>query len=58
MAKWVFLLFEFEIAYMTQKAVKGQIIVYYLAGNPIIEDWAEDFKFPDEAIISIDTDDE
>lgn len=53
MANWVFLLFEFEITYMTQKAVKGQIIADYLAENLIVEDWGEEFEFPDESIMSI-----
>lgn len=37
-AKWVFLLSEFDISYITQKAIKYQVLAYILTGNPILEE--------------------
>ncbi|KAM7502852.1 hypothetical protein LguiB_001756 [Lonicera macranthoides] len=56
--KWVFLLSQFDILYITQKAVKGQVIADHLAGNPIIDTELEEFEFPDEGIMEIMKNDE
>lgn len=58
MAKWVFLLLEFEITYMTQKAVKGQIIADFLVGNSINEELAEEIEFLDETIMHVEIEEE
>ncbi|XP_070050616.1 uncharacterized protein [Nicotiana tomentosiformis] len=51
MAKWQILLSEFDIIYVTQKAVKGQALADHLAENPVGEEY-EPLKtyFPDEEI--------
>ena len=38
MAKWIFLLSEFDLSYVTQKAIKGQVMADFLADNPIFEE--------------------
>ncbi|XP_058080634.1 uncharacterized protein LOC131228784 [Magnolia sinica] len=53
-AKWQLLLFEFNITYVTQKAIKGQALVDHLAAH-----FLPDYKplktfFPDEDILLID----
>ena len=50
-SKWQMLLTEFDIIYVTQKAIKGQAIADQLAESP-----AEDYEpmntaFPDEAVL-------
>ncbi|XP_070047422.1 uncharacterized protein [Nicotiana tomentosiformis] len=51
LAKWQILLSEFNIIYVTQKAVKGQALVDHLAENPVDGEY-EPLKtfFPDEEV--------
>ncbi|XP_058008191.1 uncharacterized protein LOC131182863 [Hevea brasiliensis] len=49
-AKWQVILSQYDIVYMTRKAVKGSIIADLLAENPIEEYEALDFEFPDEYV--------
>ncbi|XP_070039743.1 uncharacterized protein [Nicotiana tomentosiformis] len=51
LAKWQILLSEFDIFYITQKAVKGQALADHLAENPIGREY-EPLKtyFPDEKV--------
>lgn len=37
MAKWVMLLSEFDILYVDQKAIKGQVIAVQLAETPLVD---------------------
>ncbi|XP_070030026.1 uncharacterized protein [Nicotiana sylvestris] len=57
LAKWQILLSEFDIVYVTQKAVKGQAVADHLAENPIGGEY-EPLKmyFPDEEIAFIGED--
>ena len=50
--KWQILLSEFDIVYMTQKAIKGQALADQLAENPVDEGY-EPLKtyFPDEEVL-------
>jgi len=54
LAKWQMLLSEFDIVYVTQKAVKGQALADHLAQNSIDEEY-EPLKtyFPDEDVLFI-----
>ena len=54
MAKWVFLLSEFDISYVTQKAIKGQAVADFLADNPIMENIEREAEFPDSEIMNIE----
>ncbi|XP_070051872.1 uncharacterized protein [Nicotiana tomentosiformis] len=51
LAKWQILLSEFDIVYVTQKAVKGQTLTDHLAENPVDGEY-EPLKmyFPDEEV--------
>ncbi|XP_070046362.1 uncharacterized protein [Nicotiana tomentosiformis] len=51
LAKWKILLSEFDIVYVTQKAVKGQALAYHLAEN-LVDGEYEPLKmyFPDEEV--------
>ncbi|WJZ97328.1 hypothetical protein VitviT2T_015938 [Vitis vinifera] len=50
--RWLVLLTEFDIHYVTQKSVKGSIVADHLASLPISDDRSVDDDFPDEQIDS------
>eukprot|EP01018_Ginkgo_biloba_P036364 Gb_12987 [translate_table: standard] len=54
MAKWVMLLSEFDIEYVNQKAIKGQVMANHLAKAPLSENQPLIIGFPDESILSLD----
>ncbi len=49
-AKWQVILSQYDIVYMTRKAVKGSVIDDLLAENPIQDYEALDFEFLDEHV--------
>ncbi|WKA00122.1 hypothetical protein VitviT2T_018512 [Vitis vinifera] len=51
--RWLVLLTEFDIHYVTQKSVKGSIVADHLASLPISNDRSVDDDFPNEQIISM-----
>nr|XP_016451706.1 PREDICTED: uncharacterized protein LOC107776337 [Nicotiana tabacum] len=51
-AKWHILLSEFDIVYVTQKAIKGQALFDHLAENPVDEEYKPlRTYFPDEEVL-------
>eukprot|EP01018_Ginkgo_biloba_P009830 Gb_19959 [translate_table: standard] len=54
MAKWVMLLNEFDIEYVNQKAIKGQVLADHLAEAPLSENRPLSIGFPDESILSLE----
>eukprot|EP01018_Ginkgo_biloba_P039290 Gb_22195 [translate_table: standard] len=54
MAKWVMLLNEFDIEYVNQKAIKGQVLVDHLAEAPLSKNRPLSIGFLDESILSLD----
>ena len=48
--RWLVLLTEFDIQYVTQKSVKGSIVADHLASLPVSGGRAIDDDFPDEDI--------
>ncbi len=56
LAKWQVILSQYNIVYMTRKAVKGSVIADLLAENPINDYEALDFEFPDEYINAMSND--
>ena len=54
MEKWLFMLSQFDITYMTHKSVKGKIIANYLASNPMLGGIIEKANFLDHAIMSLE----
>ena len=51
--KWLVLLTEFDIQYVTRKSVKGSIVADHLASLPLFDDRPIDDDFPNEQIFSI-----
>ena len=51
--RWLVLLTEFDIQYMTQKLVKGSIVADHLASFPVSDDKPIDDDFPDEQFVSM-----
>ncbi|XP_034693705.1 uncharacterized protein LOC117920345 [Vitis riparia] len=51
--RWLVLLTEFDIHYVTQKSVKGSIVADHLASLLISDDRSVDDDFPNEQIISM-----
>ncbi|XP_057969350.1 uncharacterized protein LOC131158498 [Malania oleifera] len=54
MARWQMLLTEYDITYVTRKAIKGSIIVEYLADRAVNDYQSMEFDFPNQDIDSID----
>ena len=51
--RWLVLLTEFDIQYVTQKSVKGSIVAYHLASLPVSDDKPVDNDFPDEQFVLV-----
>ena len=51
--RWLVLLIEFDIQYVSQKSIKGSIVVDHLASLPISEGRPVDDDFPDEEFIAM-----
>jgi len=54
LAKWALLLQEFEIVYVSQKAIKGQALTDFLADHPIPDEWNFSEDLPDEDVLFIE----
>ncbi|XP_020209089.1 uncharacterized protein LOC109794032 [Cajanus cajan] len=52
-ARWQVLLSEYDITYMTQKAIKGSALADYLAHQPIDDYQSMQCEFPDENIMTL-----
>ncbi|KAA3486824.1 RNA-directed DNA polymerase (Reverse transcriptase), Ribonuclease H [Gossypium australe] len=55
MARWQILLFEFDIVYVNQKAVKGSAIADFLASRALEDYEPLNFDFPNEDLLYIAT---
>ena len=51
--RWLVLLTEFDIQYVTKKSVKGSIVADHLASFPVSDDRSIDDDFPDEQFVSM-----
>ena len=51
--RWLALLIEFDIQYVTQKSVKGSVVADHLASLPVSDDRPIDVDFPDEQFVSV-----
>eukprot|EP01018_Ginkgo_biloba_P039365 Gb_08568 [translate_table: standard] len=54
MVKWAMLLSEFDIEYVNQKAIKGQVLVDHLAKATLLESHPLIIRFLNESILSLD----
>ena len=53
LARWGFLLTEYEIIYIPQKAIKGQALADFLVDHPILTIWEISDDFLDEEIFYV-----
>uniref|UniRef100_A0A7N2N597 RNA-directed DNA polymerase n=1 Tax=Quercus lobata TaxID=97700 RepID=A0A7N2N597_QUELO len=53
-ARWAVLLQQYDLAYIPQKAVKGQALADFLADHPVPSDWEFSDDFPDEDVFYIE----
>ena len=51
--RWLLLLIEFDIQYVTQKSIKGSVLADHLASLPVIGSRVIDDDFPDEEIVGV-----
>ena len=51
MAKWLLLLAEFELKFVTRKSVKERAVAEFLADFPIQGAEDQEFEFPDEELM-------
>ncbi|KAL0340289.1 UNVERIFIED_CONTAM: hypothetical protein Sradi_4545700 [Sesamum radiatum] len=54
LARWYLQLQQFEITYVPQKAVKGQVLKDFLADHPIPAEWELSDDLPDEDVLMIE----
>src|SRR3954470_15950016 len=54
LARWQMLLSEYDIQYVTHKAIKGSVLADHLAHQPLEEYQSMKFDFPDEDIMKLD----
>ncbi|XP_050875865.1 uncharacterized protein LOC127079525, partial [Lathyrus oleraceus] len=53
LARWQMLLSEYDIQYVSQKAIKGSVLSDYLANQPVEDYQPLKFDFPDEDIMVV-----
>lgn len=53
-SKWIMYLTEFDLHFISQKSIKGKVIVDYLAEAPIEDDKSLSIELPDESIFLVD----
>ena len=51
--RWLVLLTEFDIHYITQKSIRGSIVVDHLVSLPVSDGGAIDDDFPDEDVAAV-----
>ena len=57
LSKWQMFLSEFDIMYVTQKAIKGQALADHLVENPVDEEYqSHQTYFPDEEVLFVGED--
>ena len=49
--RWYMLLFEYDIEYCTQKAIKSSVLADYLAHQPVEYHQSAEYEVPDEEVI-------
>ncbi|KAL0396522.1 UNVERIFIED_CONTAM: hypothetical protein Scaly_0100600 [Sesamum calycinum] len=54
LARWYLQLQQFEIVYVPQKVVKGQVLVKFLVDHPIIAEWELSNDLPAENVLIIE----
>ncbi|XP_038904278.1 uncharacterized protein LOC120090632 [Benincasa hispida] len=55
LAKWEFMLQQYDIVYVPQRVVKGKTLVDFLADHPVPSDWELSEDLPDDEVLFIET---
>ena len=55
LARWCMILSEFEVKFVPQKVVKGQVLVDFLGAHPVPDNGELSEDFPDEEVFNIET---
>ena len=50
-SRWKMLLFEYDIEYRTQKAIKSSVLTDYLAHQLVEDHQSAEYEFPDEDVM-------
>ncbi|KAH7834736.1 hypothetical protein Vadar_019075 [Vaccinium darrowii] len=56
LARWLLMLAEFDIKYVTRKSVKGKAVAEFLADHPVEGPDDVEFEFPDENVMTATND--
>ena len=56
LARWLLMLAEFELKYITRKSVKGRAVAEFLADQPVEGPEDVEFRFPDEEVFTVNED--
>ncbi|KAL0440373.1 UNVERIFIED_CONTAM: hypothetical protein Slati_2520300 [Sesamum latifolium] len=54
LARWYLQLQQFEITYVPQKAIKGQVLANFLTDHPMLAEWELSDDLPDEDVLVIE----
>ena len=54
LARWLFLLSEFDLKYMTHKSMKGRAVAEFVEDYAVDGDEAVEYMLPDEAILHVE----
>src|SRR3989442_1253439 len=55
LSRWLILMLEFDIEFVTRKTVKGRAVAEFLAENPVEETDEWEFSFPDEHLMNVES---
>ncbi|KAL0455601.1 UNVERIFIED_CONTAM: hypothetical protein Slati_0899300 [Sesamum latifolium] len=55
LARWYLQLQQFEITYVPQKTIKGQVLANFLDDHPMPAEWELSDDLPDEDVLMIET---
>ncbi|XP_042477702.1 uncharacterized protein LOC122059068 [Macadamia integrifolia] len=58
LARWLLLLAEFDIVYVTQKSIKGSVITEHLSAHSVVDMRPLNDIFPDEDVVSVEVENE
>ena len=54
MSKWLIVFFEFDLEFISQKSIKGQVIANQLAEAPLLDNYPLNINLPNKDIFVID----
>jgi len=54
LAKWAIIWEQYNLVYVPQKAIQGQVLAGFLADHPIPDEWALNDDLPGEEVFVVD----